>query len=205
MPMDLRFASLTTAIGAQVGHQELTAPSPDNAGLWDPNRNMREAAYAFNEFKFSDTTKAQIAGRIEHVDLSGFGRSFPGGGVIISTPVSPSFTPKSASVGLIQNFVWDLVGSVTAQYVERAPKPAELFSGGPHDATATFDKGNPDLKIEVAESVELALRRAVAPFRFEITAYYTHRDWLVRFVNISRFAVDCKLSPGSEPVSARSH
>ncbi len=179
MPMDLRFASLTTAIGAQVGHQELTAPSPDNAGLWDPNRNMREAAYAFNEFKFSDTTKAQIAGRIEHVDLSGFGRSFPGGGVIISTPVSPSFTPKSASVGLIQNFVWDLVGSVTAQYVERAPKPAELFSGGPHDATATFDKGNPDLKIEVAESVELALRRAVAPFRFEITAYYTRFDGFI--------------------------
>jgi iron complex outermembrane receptor protein len=172
MPTDLRFASLTTAIGAQVGHQELTAPSPDNAGLWDPNRNTREAAYVFNEFKFSDTTKAQIAGRIEHVDLSGFGRSFPGLGVV-STPVSPSFTPKSASVGLIQNFVWDLVGSVTAQYVERAPKPAELFSGGPHDATATFDKGNPDLKIEVAESVEVALRRAVAPFRFEITAYYT--------------------------------
>jgi iron complex outermembrane recepter protein len=179
MPMDLKFASLTTAIGAQVGHQELTAPSPDNPGLWDPNHNTREAAYAFNEFKFSDATKAQIAGRIEHVDLSGFGRSFPGGGVIVSTPVSPSFTPKSASVGLIQNFVWDLVGSVTAQYVERAPKPAELFSGGPHDATATFDKGNPDLKIEVAESVELALRRAVAPFRFEITAYYTRFDGFI--------------------------
>ena len=33
-------------------------------------------------------------------------------------------------MGLIQNFAWDLVGSITAQYVERAPKPAELFSGG---------------------------------------------------------------------------
>jgi len=149
-PMDLRFASLTTALGAQAGHQELTAPSPDNAGLWDPNRNTREAGYIFNEFKFSETTKGQIAGRIENVDLSGFARSFPGGGVTLSTPVSLAFTPKSASVGLIQNFVWDLVGSVTAQYVERSPKPAELFSGGPHDATNTFDKGNLDLKIEIA-------------------------------------------------------
>jgi iron complex outermembrane receptor protein len=172
-PVELRFASLTTAVGAQAGHQELTAPSPDNPGLWDPNRNTREAGYMFNEFKFSETTKGQIAGRIENVDLSGFGRSFPPSGGIVSTPVSLAFTPKSASVGLIQNFAWDLVGTITAQYVERAPKPAELFSGGPHDATATFDKGNPDLKIEAAESVEVGLRRAVAPFRFEITAYYT--------------------------------
>jgi iron complex outermembrane recepter protein len=172
-PVDLRFASLTTALGLQAGHQDLTAPSPDNAGLWDPNRNTREAGYVFNEFKFSETTKGQIAGRIENIDLSGFARSFSTTGGTLSTPVSLAFTPKSASVGLIQNFVWDLVGSVAAQYVERAPKPAELFSGGPHDATTTFDKGNPNLKIEAAESVEVGLRRAVAPFRFEITAYYT--------------------------------
>ena len=84
-----------------------------------------------------------------------------------------SYTPKSASIGLIQNLPWDLVGSITAQYVERAPKPAELFSGGGHDATATFDKGNPNLKIEAAQSIEVGLRRAKGPFRFEATAYYT--------------------------------
>src|SRR5262249_2269491 len=50
VPFDLRFAALTTAIGVQTGHQRLTAPSPDNAGLWDPNTNWRAAAYMFNEF-----------------------------------------------------------------------------------------------------------------------------------------------------------
>jgi iron complex outermembrane receptor protein len=173
LPFNLRFAELTTAVGVQGGHQRLTAPSPDNPGLWDPNTNTRVAAYTFNEFKFSPYTKAQIAGRIEHVDLSGTGRLFDDMGFAGSTPASPSYTPKSASVGLIQNLPWDLVGSITAQYVERAPKPAELFSGGPHDATATFDKGNPNLNIEAASSVEAGLRRAVGPFRFEATAYYT--------------------------------
>ena len=157
----------------QGGHQELTAPSPDNRGLWDPNENSRIASYMFNEFKFNDATKAQIAGRIERVDLSGSARSFPIGGGTVSTPTSMDYTPKSASAGLIQNFAWDLVGSLTAQYVERAPKPAELFSGGGHDATVTFDKGNPNLKIEAAESVEAGLRRATGPFRFEATVYYT--------------------------------
>ena len=84
-----------------------------------------------------------------------------------STPVSPGYTPKSASVGLIQNFAWDLVGSVTAQYVERAPKPAELFSGGGHDATVTFDIGNPNLEDrnrQVGRS-RIAAREGTGPLR----------------------------------------
>ena len=174
LPFNLRFAELTTAIGVQGGHQHLDAPSPDNFGLWDPNDNTRIAAYAFNEFKFSPTTKAQIAGRIEHVDLSGTERLFNDTvGFLGSVPTATNFTPKSASIGLIQGLPWNLVGSVTAQYTERAPKPAELFSGGGHDATATFDKGNPNLGIEAASSIEAGLRRAVGPFRFEATAYYT--------------------------------
>ena len=87
--------------------------------------------------------------------------------------------PKSVSVGLIQNLPWELVGSATAQYVERAPKPAELFSRGAHDATATFDIGNPNLTTEVAKSVEVGLRRAKGPFRFEATAYYTKFDGFI--------------------------
>ncbi len=173
-PFNLRFAALTTAIGVQGGHQELTAPSPDNGGLWDPNSNNRIAGYIFNEFKFNESTKAQIAGRIEQVNLSGVSREFdPALGLTASAPVSPHYTPKSISFGVIQNLPWDLSGSITAQYVERAPKPAELFSGGGHDATVTFDKGNPNLAIEAAQSLEVGLRRATGPFRFEATAYVT--------------------------------
>lgn len=186
MPFNARFAEVTTALGLQAGHQELTAPSPDDPGalfngLWDPNRNMREAGYVFNELKFTDTTKAQIAGRIEHVDLSGSTPDFPADFIPNGDPQTSiarnlHYTPKSGSVGLIQNLPYDLVGSLTAQYVERAPKPAELFSRGPHDATATFDIGNPNLTIETAKTVEVGLRKATGPFRFEATAYYTRFD-----------------------------
>ncbi len=186
MPFNARFATVTTAFGLQVGHQELTAPSPDDPGalfngLWDPNRNTREAGYVFNEFQFSPATKAQIAGRIEHVDLFGSTPDFPADFLPDGNPQSSiarnlHFTPKSGSIGLLQNLPGDLVGSITAQYVERAPKPAELFSRGPHDATATFDIGNPNLTIETAKSVEIGLRKATGPLRFEATAYYTRFD-----------------------------
>jgi iron complex outermembrane receptor protein len=186
-PFNARFAAVTTAFGLQAGHQELTAPSPDDPGsplngLWDPNKNSRVAGYVFNEFKFSDSTKAQIAGRVEHVSLSGttpafipdlFDLNANPGDIGPPTARNLSFTPKSASIGLLQNLPGQLVASITAQYTERAPKPAELFSRGAHDATATFDIGNPNLGIETAKSIEIGLRRATGPLRFEATAYYT--------------------------------
>jgi iron complex outermembrane receptor protein len=193
-PFNLRFAELTTAVGVQAGHQRLTAPGDDPTnpvnGLFDPNQNNRVAGYIFNEFKFSEATKAQIAGRIEQVNLRGMATAFPGTDPLFDVvadpasvgPASPRdlrFAAKSGSVGLIQNLPWNLVGSITAQYVERAPKPAELFSHGAHDATATFDIGNPDLKTEVAKSVEVGVRRAKGPVRFEITGYYTRFDGFI--------------------------
>jgi len=193
MPFNARFAAVTTAFGLQAGHQELTAPSPDDPtsplnGLWDPNRNTRVAGYVFNEFKFTEATKAQIAGRIEHVNLSGttpafipdvFDLNVDPAAIGPATPRNLSFTPKSASIGLLQNLPGQLVASITAQYAERAPKPAELFSRGAHDATATFDIGNPNLGIETAKSIEIGLRRANGPLRFEATAYYTKFDGFI--------------------------
>ncbi|MBR1120403.1 TonB-dependent receptor [Bradyrhizobium lablabi] len=187
MPFNARFAAITTAFGLQAGHQELTAPSPDDPGsplngLFDPNKNNRVAGYIFNELKFTETTKAEISGRIEHVNLQGTAPAFvpevfdlnvDPNAIGPATPRNLNFTPKSASIGLIQNLPWDLVASITGQYVERAPKPAELFSRGGHDATATFDIGNPNLGIETAKSVEAGLRRATGPLRFELTGYYT--------------------------------
>ena len=187
MPFNARFATVTTAFGVQASHQELTAPSPDDPtsalnGLWDPNKNTRVAGYVFNELKFTEATKAQVAGRIEHVNLTGttpgfipdtFDLAANPGSIGPATGRDLSFTPKSVSLGLIQALPWDLSASITGQYVERAPKPAELFSRGGHDATTTFDIGNPNLGIETAKSVEVGLRRATGPFRFELTGYYT--------------------------------
>ena len=74
---------------------------------------------------------------------------------------------------MLKNLPWDLVASLTAQYVERAPRAAELLSRGVHEATGTFDIGNPNLKIESRQPIEAGLRRAKGPFRFEATGYYT--------------------------------
>ena len=117
MPFNARFATVTTALGLQASHQELTAPSPDDPtsplnGLFDPNKNTKVAGYVFNELKFTETTKAQIAGRIERVNLTGttpafipelFDLTANPGDIGPPTARNLSFTPKSGSIGLIQD------------------------------------------------------------------------------------------------------
>ena len=171
MPFNVRFAEVTTALGFQAGHQELTRAEPGRSGHAvqrpvGPQQQHARCRLRLQRVQVHATRrKAQIAGRIEHVELHGTTPDFPAGLPArrhAAWPASPAirhFTPKSGSVGLMQNLPGGLVGSITAQYVERAPKPAELFSRGAHDATATFDIGNPNLSIETAKSVEVGLRR----------------------------------------------
>ena len=170
-PFDLRFATLTTALGVQGMHQRLTAPGVEG-GLFDPNRTTTVAAFLFNEFRFSETLRAQVSGRIEQTNVKG---AVPDLLVnpLVNIERDRRFTPKSAAAGLLQDLPLGLVGSVTAQYVERAPRAPELLSRGVHEATETFDIGNPNLKIEAAKTVEIGIRRPRGQFRFEATAYYT--------------------------------
>lgn len=213
-PFNVRFAALTTAVGLQASHQKLRGSSPEDPGspingLFDPNKNTKVAGYIFNEFAFNNVTKAQVAGRIENADLNGsfptfipevFDLNVDPAAVGPATAFNRNFTPKSGSIGLIQNLPWDLVASVTGQYVERAPKPAELFSRGVHEATGTFDIGNPNLGIETAKSIEAGLRRATGPFRFELTGYYTKfNGFIFRRLNGNTCEDGaCQLGPGLE-------
>jgi iron complex outermembrane receptor protein len=170
-PFDLRFAALSVAIGVQTSREKLDAPGIEG-GLFDPNTTRSIAGYLFNEFRFNATQRMQLASRIEQNVVKG---AVPDLFVDDSINIwrDRTFTPVSGAVGFLQDLPGDLVASVTAQHVERAPRAPELLSRGVHEATGTFDIGNPNLDTEVAHSVEVGLRRAKGPLRFEATAFYT--------------------------------
>jgi iron complex outermembrane recepter protein len=170
-PFVTRFGTLTTAIGAHGGHQRMTAPGTEG-GLFDPNRTRTVAGFVFNEFDFGQGTRAQLAGRIEHVNITG---SVPDLFVDPDAVIARNlgYTPKSVSAGLLQNLPMGLVASVTGQYVERAPRAPELLSRGIHEATETFDIGNPNLGLERAQTIEFGLKRAQGAFRFDAAVYHT--------------------------------
>jgi iron complex outermembrane recepter protein len=168
------------AVGVHWDEQRLRGFGVDEPvdGLLDPAaRSESVAAFLFEELQLTHALKLQAAGRI------GSTRS-RGTGVDLLDPVDPltpfesrhSFAPKSASVGLLYQLPLGIVARLTGQHTERAPALAELYSKGPHEATGTFEIGNPNLGIEKAETIEFGLKRTRGALRFDATAFQTNYE-----------------------------
>ncbi|PKL55548.1 MAG: hypothetical protein CVV35_09395, partial [Methanomicrobiales archaeon HGW-Methanomicrobiales-6] len=135
----------TGAIGVQLHRREIVA-SGEGGELLAPSETEAAAAFLFEEMPIAgETLKLQMAGRVEYADVSG--RALDASIPLAPTDfaVSRSFTPTSVSVGLVYSPAPKWVFGVTAQHVERAPDALELFSKGPHEATETFEIGDPAL------------------------------------------------------------
>jgi iron complex outermembrane receptor protein len=65
-------------------------------------------------------------------------------------------------------------GSFIANYQHsfRAPALEELYNNGPHPGILVFDIGNPNLKAEQGDGVDLALRHYTERMRLEGSVYY---------------------------------
>ena len=175
LPLGTPLGAWTSYFGAQGNHQQL-----DTSGeaLLFPARTRSAAAYWFNEIAHSPITRSQFAFRLDNVKVDGTAVNFPSN--FLPPPDDPdgfnrsvSFAPKSVSYTLLQDLPSFMVASLNLQRIERAPRAAELFAKGPHDATQTFDIGNPNLTIETASTAEIGLKRVLGDFRFDGKAYYT--------------------------------
>ena len=163
----------TGAVGVQFGHRRIAGESFEGNSLLDPARTETVAGFIFEELQATKHLRLQAAGRYEQADVSGTGLE-------LADPLNPQlvsrdeiFGPKSASLGLLYDLPFDVVARLTGQYVERAPTLPSCSRRAPHDATGTFEIGNPDLEKERARTAEFGLKRATGAFRFDASVYYT--------------------------------
>ncbi len=182
-PFSTSFGPMKGALGFQYGYRDLQAAG-EGGELLAPSETVNFAAYLFEELQATDKLKLQFAGRLEHVDIDGaaseftsltFEEEFEGE----AEPASRTFTPYSLSTGALYQFSNGIVGRVTGQYVERAPDVLELFAKGPHEATETFEIGDPNLDKEKAVSVEVGLKKSEGRLRFDASAYYSKYDGFI--------------------------
>jgi iron complex outermembrane receptor protein len=111
--------------------------------------------------------------------------------------VERSFDLGSGSVGALWPFTPGYSAGATLSYAQRAPSTDELYSGGPHDATLTFDVGDARLKKEVSRNIELSLQKDTGLVRWKTNVF---RNNVSNFIygHITSATVDEEGNPGDE-------
>jgi iron complex outermembrane receptor protein len=183
-PFMTGFGELSGAIGVHVDNRDTRGQSFEGESLLEPVQTQSVAAFWFEELAVTRQLRLQAATRIEESTVDGRGwEEFHGH----EDPGNPgewhfhshdfagerSFTPVSAGLGLLYDLPFATVLRLNGQYVERAPDAAELFSKGMHEATGTFEVGNPFLVEEKAATAEIGLKKTTGAVRFDASAYYT--------------------------------
>ena len=90
-----------------------------------------------------------------------------------------SFDSLSGAAGLSYQLADGLKASVSVSRSERAPSAEELLSDGPHAATLTYERGNPDFAKETSWGGEASLKFARDGWSMGLTGY---ASWFDNFI-----------------------
>lgn len=158
------------ALGLHGRSQELEAGGEAEEFL-APTNTGSAALYLFEERPLTDVAHLELGMRIEGTWVEG-------------TPISGEhrdrgFVPISGSAALVSHSSEEWTLGLTASASQRAPSSSELFARGPHEATGTFEIGDPDFDEETSYTGELRFEGALEPVQFEIAGFTTfYQDFI---------------------------
>lgn len=176
--------------GAWTFHYKNTDFEAQGEEAFTPPSETESIAFAWLEEKHIDNVLFQLGARIEHISLnitdSLFNEEVAG-----LAEEKYSFTPVSASIGLVWDYQSGYNLGMSAAVSQRAPSAAELFSFGPHIGTSTYEIGalyqaeyhddhghnhyelsDSEAEIETSYSLDLTWRKFEGDFGFVISAFY---------------------------------
>jgi iron complex outermembrane receptor protein len=133
--------------GFQVGKRDFEAIGEE--GFVPPTVTKGGALFLYEEIG-TGPVSFDVGARYEKADLSAGGES--------SLP-DRSFSPFSASGGIVWKAGEGYVLTGTVSRAVRAPTAEELYANGPHLATFQFEIGDPNLDAEKSLGVDVLLRK----------------------------------------------
>lgn len=151
-----------TAVGGQFRDKDFSAVGEEAFVM--PASLDSQAGFVFGKGEFGDV----------HIDL---GMRFEAQDAVTQpTGVRASHELLSYSGGGVFEFAPGYEVGMSYARSERAPTIEELFAGGPHLASNTFEIGDPGLDEEVSNNVDVFWRKTDGRYRFDFTLFYNHID-----------------------------
>ena len=150
-------------LGLQTGRRDFRADG-DEAYV-PPTVTTRHAAFLIEEYTLADW-RFEAGLRHEWQDID----------VDSSTQRDRSHRGNSVSLGAVWNFAPQYSLGMTLSRTQRLPTAEELYARGLHMATSTWERGNPDLKAETANNVDLTLRKLTGPTTFSVSLFHNRID-----------------------------
>ena len=134
-----------------------------------PAQTTQVAGYLYEEREIVHGLVAEFGARIE-------GTSVRGTPYLSTQERTRSFLPVSSSLGLVVDPSNGLTVGILGAISQRAPAETELFARGPHEATETFEIGDPNLDEETAYTGEVRVAYATDRLRIEAAGFVTYYD-----------------------------
>jgi len=104
-----------------------------------------------------------------------------------ATGLSSDHSPVSLSAAGLWRFSESWHASLNLDRAQRAPVAEELYSDGPHEATGSFEIGDPDLDPETANQIELGLHFHQGAIEAKLAVYYNRFDDFIYLAESGEF------------------
>jgi iron complex outermembrane receptor protein len=150
-------------LGLQTARRDFRADG-DEAYV-PPTVTTKHAAFLIEEYTLSDW-RFEAGLRHEWQDIE----------VDSKTQRDRSHRGNSVSLGAVWNFAPQYSLGMTLSRTQRLPTAEELYARGLHMATSTWERGNPELKAETANNVDLTLRKLAGPTTFSASVFHNRID-----------------------------
>ncbi|MFT4175680.1 MAG: TonB-dependent receptor [Luteolibacter sp.] len=124
------------------------------------------SVFAFEEFRVNDKVRLEGGLRYDRTTTDASADEDFGPGR------NRSFDGVSGSIGVVFEPDEDYVFALSTSLTQRAPTYQELYAGGPHVATASFELGDDRLSKETSLGFDLSLRKRTGRVTGGVTFFY---------------------------------
>ncbi|MEA2569052.1 MAG: iron complex outerrane recepter protein [Acidobacteriota bacterium] len=151
------------AFGVQYSTRDFKVEGEES--LLPPTVTKSRSAFIFEEAG-RGAWRLQFGGRYEHQDVTVTSDELP----------DRSFNGLSGSAGVVYVPNADYTASLSMSHSSRLPVAEELYFDGAHEATFQFEVGNPNLRKESGNGLDLSLRKRTGVVTGELSFFQQRFD-----------------------------